>query len=526
MGFHLPGRTTLRVAIVCAALSWPALAAHSQTDTLSGVPAPGPEDAGSRLPDLGESFSDDLSPREERRIGESAMHEIRRDRDYLDDIEVSQYLNQVAGRLIQYAGAQATSVEVFAVRDPRINAFALPGGYIGVHSALVLAAQSESELASVLAHEIGHVTQRHIARSLARQKQDVWITIGTLLTAVLASRGNNPQATEAALAVGSAASAQSQLVFGRDAEREADRIGFVTLTSAGFDPGAMPIFFQRLQQATQLNESAYDVFARSHPLTIERMSDIQNRVKAAPYRQVPDSADFQLVRAKLRVLQEDSSQGVNEAIVALGAQAERTSGMARAASSYGQAVGATERRDFALATSALAAARAAFPEGHPMLSTATIRLALAMGQNDRALSLARAALVTFPQSRGVVYANAEAMQAAGSQQEAVRFLRDEIASHASEARLYQLLAGSYAALGQQAPQHRAMADYYSRSGQLQLAVEQLQMARLLKGDFYEQSAIDAQLRTLRTDLDAERKLARRFNAAGDPERSRIVPQVR
>ena len=166
------------------------------------------------------------------------------------------------------------------VRDPMLNAFALPGGFIGVHSGLMIAAQNESELAGVLAHEIGHVSQRHIARMLGNQKDSLAIQIGALLLAILASRAGGTSGgdlAQAAIMGGQAAAIQQQLNFSREAEREADRVGFVTLVNASFDGRGIEQFFGRLQQGSRLYEGTAPAYLRTHPLTVERICDMQNR---------------------------------------------------------------------------------------------------------------------------------------------------------------------------------------------------------------------------------------------------------
>src|SRR5205823_1294781 len=182
--------------------------------------------------------------------------------------------------LAQQAGARF-DFEFFVMRDHSINAFALPGGFVGVHTGLLTAADTESELASVLAHEISHVTQRHIARMLGQQQQ--------LQMPMLA----------AAAAQGAAVS--QTLAYSRDFEREADRVGLQAVGAAGFDPRAMAAFFEKLQRSTRVSDDgSLPGYLRSHPVTTERIADAQNKAAAMPYRQHLDSPEFQLVRAKLR----------------------------------------------------------------------------------------------------------------------------------------------------------------------------------------------------------------------------------
>ena len=227
------------------------------------------------------------------------MRQIRQDKAYVDDPELIDYLNDLGYRLVSQSPEYRQEFEFFVILDPSVNAFALPGGFIGVHTGLFLTAQSESEFASVLSHEIAHVTQRHIARMIAGQKQQTILSIAAMAVAVLASRGS-AQLSQAAITAAGAGAIQSQLNYTREHEREADRIGYQILDRSGFDVNAMPLFFERLQRATRTYESNAPSYLRTHPLTTERIADMRNRAESAPYRLVTDSIDFQLLRAKIR----------------------------------------------------------------------------------------------------------------------------------------------------------------------------------------------------------------------------------
>ena len=242
-----------------------------------------PRAMGQSLPDLGSSGDAGLSPQVERRIGESIMRDIRfREPSYVDDAEVRQ------------------DFEFFAIRDHTINAFALPGGFIGVHTGLLSASESESEVASVLAHEVAHVTQRHIARMLGQQQQMQLPVLAALAAAILLGR-SRPDLASGAAAAASAGAIQTQLSYSRDFEREADRIGFQSLESAGFDVHAMGSFFEKMQRGSRIgDDGTVPGYLRTHPITTERIADAQNRAASLPYKQHPDSPEFQLVRAKLR----------------------------------------------------------------------------------------------------------------------------------------------------------------------------------------------------------------------------------
>ncbi|MPS29906.1 M48 family metalloprotease [Pigmentiphaga sp.] len=462
------------------------------------------------LPDLGDSASQELSPRLEQRLGDAIMMESLRDPAYIDDPDLTQYLTGIAGQLSAQAPAGTPSINVFAVRDPSINAFAMPGGYIGVHTGLVVAAQSESELAGVLAHEIGHVVQRHIARGLVQQKRDSLIMVAALLAALVAARGNS-QAPEAAMAFGQAAAINSQLGFSREAEREADRTGFQMLETAGYNVNGMAAFFGRLMQASGLNESTSQAFTRTHPLSIERMSDMQNRARGVVIHDRSNSPDFYFVRAKMRMVQASSGQDAREAIRYFESRTADLQGIERSAAYYGAALGYMRQREYGKANDAYLAATSG-ARTHFMLERLAVDLALARNDTQQAIALARGAVARWPEQRGPAMAMAEALQRAGRNQEAVEFLKEQMLKWSDEPRFYQMAAVSYSRLGSAVNERRNMADYYAMTGALPAAVEQLQQARAASKDFYEQSQIDAKVREYQRRLKEERDLLKRFQS--------------
>ena len=253
------------------------------------------------LPDLGDGAGGILPPLVERKIGESIIRDIRqRDPAYLDDPEIADYLNELGARLSAAVPGGRQDFEFIVIRDSSINAFALPGGFIGAHTGLVLASESESEVASVLAHEMAHVTQRHIARMLGAQQQ-VQLPVMIAMAAALLLGRSRPDLAQAAAMAAQGAVVQTQLGYSRDYEREADRIGFQTLSGAGFDGHAMASFFERLQRYTRIiDDGTVPGYLRTHPVTTERIADAQARAANQPYRQHPDSTEYHLVRAKLR----------------------------------------------------------------------------------------------------------------------------------------------------------------------------------------------------------------------------------
>ena len=442
------------------------------------------------LPELGDASAAAISPMEERLLGERIMREIRRDPAYLDDPEMTDYVAALGGRLTARSGDARQEFEFFVVRDSQINAFALPGGFIGIHTGLILAAQGESEVAGVIAHEIAHVTQKHIARMVSHQSNSRLVSIAALAVAILAARSNS-QMGEAALAFGQAGVIQSQLNFTRDNEREADRVGLQLLEGAGFDPRGMSGFFERLQRATRVYEGGAPSYLRTHPMTHERIADIQNRVEGLPYRQVPDSLDFQLIRARLRA----ESENPRDAVAFFEASLAERKFLSETASRYGLVASLMRTRDFARAQREIAFLR---NTASPIIANLACRLAEAAGSSGKALACYQAALRMYPNTRTLIYGHVDQLLRAQQAAAALQLVEARLKVQPEDARLYQLQARAHAALGNGLMQHRAQAEAYLRSGQLGAAVEQLQIAlKTGTGDFYQLSATEARLRELR-----------------------------
>ncbi len=463
------------------------------------------------LPNLGDSASDDLSPITERKLGDEIMRQAREAGDVMEDAEATEYLNDFGANLVAHVAPGDTSqnFQFFLVNDPNINAFALPGGYIGVNSGLVVATQSESELGSVMAHEMGHVLQRHIARSIARQKQTSLIALAaTLLGVLAASRANTADAGQAAVAAGQGYAIQDQLNFGRDAEREADRVGFQILQNSGFDVNSMATFFGRLQQATRFYENGAPAFLQSHPLTSERIADIQNRIRESPYKQRPDSFNFQLIRARLRVLQNITVQGLRDTRAAFEDQLKSGAYASEAAIRYGIAVTLLKQNDAAGAQRELDRINSLVKKPDAIVANFAIDVKQASGDANGAIELAKAARVRFPQSRMLAQNYADALQQAGRHDDAIAFLRDQLQLYRGEPVLYELIAKSHAAKGDAMVSHRMLGEAYLLRGSVPGALEQMQIARKSappNADFYELSQIDARVRELQVRMEEIRK---------------------
>lgn len=259
------------------------------------------------LPDMGTSANTVLSQADEQKLGETFIRQLRRQLEVVDDAQINNYINALGHRLASYSNNPEQPFQFFVVKAPSINAFAVPGGFIGVHSGLILKTRSESELASVLAHEIAHVTQRHIARSIQASQRLSFPAMAALIVAgIIAGVAGAPQVGQAAITAAMAANVQMQINFTRTHEKEADRIGMQTLANAGFDPRDMPNFFDRLQAAMRYYDGGIPDFLRTHPVTTERIAEAQDRAEKYPKQSVNDTPLYHLMKGQLLILATDN----------------------------------------------------------------------------------------------------------------------------------------------------------------------------------------------------------------------------
>ena len=455
-----------------------------------------------QLPELG-GVDSPLSPQMERKLGEAVARDIRfRDPTYIDDPELTDYLDALGAQLAQAAGARL-EFEFFALRDPTINAFALPGGFVGVHTGLLTSAESESELASVLAHEVAHVTQHHLARIINQQQQMALPVLAALAAAVLFGR-SRPDLVTGAIVGAQGAAVQAGLAYSRDFEREADRVGLQTLAAAGFDTRAMATFFEKMQRSTRLaDDSTVPGYLRTHPITSERIADVQNKAGSMPYKQHADPVEFHLVRAKVRADAGDPAAAVKS----LQSAVKEGRYASEAAAYYGLACALARAGRAKEAEAQLARVRA-LGVASPMVELLAGRVRMAAGDTAGAAAQITKARERYPYSRAVNYAYVEALQATHRNDEAVAALSDMVRQRPRDPRLYAMQAKSYAALGKRLLQHQAQAELYVLQGSTPAAIEQLQLARSAgDGDFYQLSMVEARLKELRTQYAQELKEA-------------------
>ncbi|WP_418317317.1 M48 family metalloprotease [Piscinibacter sakaiensis] len=509
------------VALVCAG-------------AVAGSAIVAPAQAQNQLPALGDSVSADFEVGFERKIGDEIMREIRRDPDYIDDPLLFDYMQSIWQPLVTAArkhgeisaeSSQRFAWEAFLVRDRSVNAFALPGGFVGIHLGLIAMTSSADELASVLAHELSHVTQRHIARGIVNSKRQSLLSAAAMIVGLLAaSRSNRGDAANAVITGGQAASIQGQLNFSRDMEREADRIGFSLLTSAGFSSSGMAAMFEKLDQGSRLNDSGGFPYLRSHPLTTERIGAARARLGTADVAAPVGQLEHVLAQARARVLMDTRVQALQrlqtsdqDAVPLRRNDRQAISDALSAAIS--SAFASTLLRDWPRADAALAqAARLLRAAGAEQGGRAEANLTMLVAESrlERGdAAAAAAALAALPAAhasrRPVVLLAARIAMLGNAADPALRQqagrLQTWVADHPQDATAWLVLSQVWSRLDFPLRSMRAEAEGRYAIGDLTGAIDRLRAGQTLARaggpvDFIDASVIDARLRT----IEAERRL--------------------
>jgi predicted Zn-dependent protease len=473
-----------------------------------------------QLPDLGSGGAGTLTPQAERKLGERVMREVRRDPDYLDDWLVRDYLNSVSAKLAAaatalYIGGYRPDFDLFAVRDAQINAFSLPGGFIGVNTGLIVTTQTESELASVVGHEMGPVLQRHISRMITAGEHSTYAALAGMLFAVLAGVLAHSGDLGSAIALGSEAYAvDNQLRFSRSAEQEADRVGFLLLAGAGYDPYAMSAFFGRLDRAA-MSDMGVPAYARTHPLTGERIADMEDRARRAAYRQPHQSPEYGFVRARARLLQDRSRSEYADEISRMRTEIDDRTALNVAANWYGIAFGQMLLERYDDAAASLATSRATFSNGEqaegeparssPSLDVLAADIARRAGHADEAARLADFAQQRWPQSNAAIDMHIRTLLTLKRYADAQALAQKETRVHPDQPAWWLYLAQASAGSGDALTQHRAMAEKFALEGAWPSAIRQLKDARDLKSiAYYDLATVDARLHEMESRYKEER----------------------
>ena len=442
------------------------------------------------LPDFGDSAGALISPAQEKKLGESFMRQVRRYAPVVDDEEVEDYIQQLGQSLAEHADYDGDFT--FFVIDSRvINAFAVPGGFVGFHTGLILNSKSESEVASVMAHEIVHITQRHGARGIEAQARNNIPAMAALLGAVLLT-AIDPQAGIGALTAVQAAQVQKQINFTRGNEREADRIGIKLLHEAGYNTQSMADFFQRLQIANRYTDPKHiPEILRTHPVTVNRISEARERAERMDNSHIrDDSFEYKIVWHKLNVKAANDPAQAKYFYAKLLADGNfKQESIAR----YGYVLALTEAGDINDARIEVAKLLASDP-GVISFRLAAARVEQRADDFPAALKHYRAAYEMDPTSRAAVYGYANMLTLAGEPQKARKLLKSYGVGNRQDPKYYKLIAEAETRMGARAKSHFSLAEYYRIVGELNLAAVQLRLAQKAPDvTNYELHRIDARL---------------------------------
>ena len=455
------------------------------------APVPGQTE----LPEIGDSSQTVLSSAEEQELGEAFIRELRANVEFVEDPEVEAYIQGLGYRLASHSGQQNLKFTFFVVNHPAVNAFAAPGGFVGVNSGLLTTTQSESELAAVLGHEIAHVTQRHIARSFELADRASLSVLAGLVAAIVIGTQNPTAGVAAAVAVQGGAT-QALIDFTRANEKEADSVGIKILADAGLDPRAVPTFFQRLHDASKYYSKPPE-FLSTHPVTTNRIAEATGRAEDYPYRQYADSVTYHLVRAKLRVLEAKSPQ---EAVDEFRNNLDSGKYLHLLGSSYGYALALLGNGELDEARKVTRLLIEKEPERISFYELLA-RIEIQSGNSEAALFIYEDNLELYPQDRILVRGYTDTLNKVNRSRDVLTTLDRFDNYQPLDAALFRIAAHAHERLGNQRSAHASLAEAYYLTGRLRRAIHQLELALRApsSGNFYADAGLQARLEQLREE---------------------------
>jgi predicted Zn-dependent protease len=429
------------------------------------------------LPELGDSSSSLMSLQQEYQLGRAWLMSFRSQVKTLSDPLLQDYAENLVYTLATHSELKDRRLDVILVDNPTINAFAVPGGVVGIHSGLFLYAETESQMATVLGHELAHISQRHFARSVEAQKRNAIPNMAGLLAGIVLAATAGGDAGMAAIAATQAANLQNQLRYSRLHEQEADRLGMQTLTKAGFDPNAAATMFENMLKVSRFSGGRPPEFLLTHPVTESRISDTRNRSRQYPRKVYTGSLNYQLMRARVEVmLSENSKAAVNLFRSRL---AKANSG--HEATSYGLALALAQDGRYQEAQQQLAPLLTNAPNQIAYIVTeAEIRSA--MGDTEGAINILQQQLAISPGSHPLTMSLAQSYLQANQPHLAESLLEAHAKQHPNNPNIWYQLAEAHGLAGDIVGVHRARAEFFVLNGVLDMAQKQLGYALPLVAD--------------------------------------------
>ncbi|MBV9343470.1 MAG: M48 family metallopeptidase [Gammaproteobacteria bacterium] len=426
--------------------------------------------AGSDLPDMGSPAAAVLSQTDEYRLGAMVAKELRDQNAIVEDPEVSEYINSVGLRLASQSTEGGKNFQYFVIKDPQINAFAVPGGFIFINAGTVLASSTESELAGVMAHETAHVTQHHIARMIRNQQQASLTSAAAMLAAILLGAIGGGQAIEGAVAAAQGMAIQHEINFTRDNEAEADRVGIGFLAGAGYDPYGMGQMFETMSRHEGLAVTYIPAMLIDHPMTTDRIAEQRSRAAQFPSHRVTDAPSYALIRERVRVL-----TATGDVDMAALYATKIAHGADTPANRYGQALALTAANQPAEAVKILRPLVQEH-EGITLLYIALAQAEAKAGHPREALATYQHASELFPRNVPVTVRYAETLMANGRAAEAHTMLLDLFNNVPPTPDQIRLTALAASAANDPGDAYYYMGEYQIAGGDLNLAAQQLQLA--------------------------------------------------
>lgn len=491
--------------VLVTALMMGAAAAAPATDpnTADNAPIDLSPSVGADLPDLGSPASTILSKQDEAEIGAMVSKQMRDENQVIEDPEITEYIQSVGQRLAAQSPDGGAYFHYVVVRDPDINAFAVPGGYVFVNSGLILATKNESELAAVMAHETAHVTQHHFARFLRKESQQSLINAAAMLGAILLGAMAGGEAAEGGVAAAEGMAAQEQINFTRENEEEADRVGIGYMAAAGYDPRAMADFFETLERQEGLSASYIPRMLLDHPVTTDRIAEARERAAQMPVIVHKDSPSYALIKERVRVLTASGDVDIEKQYEERIAAGDHSLG-----TRYGQALALMQDHrplDAARILHQLIQENPALTQLYSALGQAESQA----GHANDALSIFRRAMILFPRNVPITVRYAQALMAAGKPAEAHLVLLDLFDNVEPTPDQIVLTARAASAAHDLGDAYYYMGEYQIANGNLNLAVQQYQMA-LRSGHL-----TSVQRERIRARLDQVRQFMRTINMHSD-----------
>lgn len=423
---------------------------------------------GDNLPDIGHSAGTLLSLEEEKHLGREFMRSVRRSLKLVEDPAANEYIQSLGLRLASQVSTGEQTFQFFIVNDPTVNAFAGPAGYIGIHSGLMLASNTEGELASVLAHEIAHVAQRHLIRSAESSKAMTLSAMAAIFAGILLGQGN-PKVGEAVIASTIAGSTQQQLSFSRIHEQEADRVGIEMLASAGYDANNMADFFEVLEQKNRYATNNVPEFILTHPVTASRIAGARDR--AAQFqgvqRELSAGTYYELIRARVKALTNNKRQktrtlGVGTKL-ATPTKAER----------YARALQAMNEGKYIQAKRYLQQLMES-DRKRILYYVALAEIEMSLNKPEQAVKLLDKSLQIYPNNRVLIPPYAKALIKAGQAKKATQILQHQLRQPSAQPAMYKLYATAAKDIGLLGKAYESLAEYYFLTGETMTAIKHLE----------------------------------------------------